>query len=141
MGALFIDDSNPSDNGPTARKFFNDENRQDILDLFPTATPTERMALDQLLSYSNVINRVLNSSQKIKVDEFEEYVMEAYMLRITAFPFWSPINKSVHRMWAHCIAKIKKLGGFSLGLISESAMERMVSAALFRLKSSINKAH
>ena len=34
-----------SDNGPTARKIFSYENRQDVLDLFPTATATERIAL------------------------------------------------------------------------------------------------
>ena len=34
-----------SDNGPTSRKFFNQENREGILDLFPTATPNERAAL------------------------------------------------------------------------------------------------
>ena len=39
LWALFIDDSTPSDNGPTAKKFFGYKYRKHVLDLFPTATP------------------------------------------------------------------------------------------------------
>ena len=114
----------PSDNGNTARKFFHDKHRQDVLDLYPTATPVEREAIDQLLSYSDVITRVLNSSRKVRIEAFEQYVYEAYLHRITIFHFW-PMNDSVHRMWGHCIDKIRELGGYSLGLISETPLERM----------------
>ena len=86
--------------------------------------------LDRLLSYSDVINRVLNSSRKIKIDELEKYVREAYVLRTKTFKWW-PINESIHRFWGHCIYKIRKLDGFSLGLISECAMERMVGIQFF----------
>ena len=37
-----------SDNGNTARKFFDDKYRNDILDLYPTATATEREAIGQI---------------------------------------------------------------------------------------------
>ena len=126
MGALFIDDSNPSDNGPTARKFFDDKNREHILDLFPTVSVDERAALDRLLSYSNVICRVVNSSRRVQTEEFGVYVLEAYLYRITIFDFW-PLNDSVHRIWSHVIERIKELYGFSLGLVSECALERSVS--------------
>ena len=78
------------------------------------------------MSYTNVICKVLNSSRKIRnIEEFENYVMDAYMFRITCLNFW-PMNDSVHRMWAHCIYKIRKLHGFSTGLISEGPLECMV---------------
>ena len=59
--------------------------------------------------------------------------MEAYLCRISTFPFW-PLNDSIHRMWGHCADKIRELGGYSLGLISECAMERMVGIELFLIK-------
>ena len=86
--------------------------------------------LDRLLSYSDVISRVLNSCRKIKIDEFAKYVTEAYVLRCKTFKWW-PINESIHRMWGHCIYKIQKLNGYALGPISECAMERMVSIDFF----------
>ena len=118
------DDSALSDNGNTARMFFHDKNRQGVLDLFPTATHEERQALDELLSFSDVISRVINSSRKVKIEEFREYVIEAYVHRISIFKFWE-INPSVHRMWSHCVNKMQELGGYSLGLISETPLESM----------------
>ena len=52
--------------------------------------------------------------------------MEAYMYRITMFDFYWPLNDSIHRMWGHCIERIKKMYGFSLGLQSEGPLERQV---------------
>ena len=40
-----------SDNGPTARQFFHQNNREGILDLFPTATPHERISLGQIYRF------------------------------------------------------------------------------------------
>ena len=54
------------------------------------------------------------------------------MHRITIFKFWG-MNESVHRMWAHCINKIQKLGGYSCGLISETPLESMVCIFVFNL--------
>ena len=83
------------------------------------------LSIDESLSYSNVICRVLNSSRKVRIEKFEQYVFEAYLHRISIFSFWK-MNDSVHRMWGHCIIRIRELGGYSLGLISETPLERMV---------------
>ena len=81
---------------------------------------------DRLLSYSNVITRILNSSRRVRTEEFKDYVKEAYVYHTTVFDFYWPTNDSVHRMWAHCIQRIEKLYGFSLGLQSEGPLERQV---------------
>ena len=73
-----------------------------------------------------MISRVLNSSRKVKIDEFRQYVFEAYYHRITIFKFWE-MNDSVHRIWGHCIHQIQELGGYSCGLISETPLESMVN--------------
>ena len=129
------DDPVPSDNGPTSKKFFSDKPckvkdctlrvRDHILDLFRNTTPSERADLDKAMSYSNVIMRVVNSSQKVHITEFDSYVREAYEFRVKLFDFW-PINDSVHRIWGHCIWTIRELGGFSGGLISETPLESCV---------------
>ena len=72
-----------------------------------------------------MISRVINSSRKVRLQEFEAYVVEAYILRTETFSFW-PMNDTIHRMWGHCIYKMQKLGGRSFGLISENSIERMV---------------
>ena len=72
-----------------------------------------------------MVTRVLNSSRRVRTEEFGIYVREAYQFRKTIFDFW-PTNDSVHRMWAHCISRIEKLHGFSLGLQSEGPLESQV---------------
>ena len=34
------------------------------------------------------------------------------------------MNDSKHRLWSHSARKMRRLGGYSLGLISENALER-----------------
>ena len=90
--------------------------------------PTELQALDKTMSYYAVISKVTNSSRKMspeRISKFEAYCKEAYLHRLKSIDYW-PMNKSIHRMWCHCCQKMRKLG-FSLGLISENALERMVS--------------
>ena len=78
------------------------------------------------MSYSNVITRIVNSSRRVRIEEFKDYVKEAYVYRTTIFDFYWPMNDSVHRMWAHCIERMEQLHGFSLGLVSEGPLERQV---------------
>ena len=80
------------------------------------------------MSYYSVINKVVNSTRKMspeRIEKFEAYCKEAYLYRLKAIDFW-PMNKSLHRLWSHSAQKMRKLG-FSTGLISENALERMVS--------------
>ena len=89
---------------------------------------TEKEALDTILSHYSVINKVINSSRKLpstKISKFESYCKEAYIFRLKSFTYW-PKNMSIHRLWGHSAQKMEKLGGFSLGLVSENSLERMV---------------
>ena len=89
---------------------------------------TEKEALDTMLSNYSVINKVINSSRKLpstKISKFESYCKEAYIFRLKSFTYW-PKNMSIHRLWGHSAQKMEKLGGYSLGLISENSLERMV---------------
>ena len=90
---------------------------------------TERAALDIILSNYSVISKVTNSSRKLpgqKIAKFETYCKTAYVFRLKSFPYW-PMNDSIHRIWGHSAQQMKKLGGHSLGLKSENALERMVN--------------
>ena len=65
--------------------------------------PTEKKAIDILLSQHNVILKVINSSRKItekNIDRFEKKCKKSYVYQRKRFPFW-PMNDSIHRLWAH----------------------------------------
>ena len=128
MNFLPLHTGGTSDNGPTAKKFFSQKLRPHVLKLFPTATPSELRALDQIMSNYSVISKVTNSSRKMsaeRIKKFEEYCKNAYIFRLRSIKYW-PMNKSIHRFWTHSARKMRQLG-YSLGIISENPLERMVS--------------
>ena len=123
--SLFI--GGTSDNGPTAKKFFSQKLRPHVLKLFPTATAKELAALDTIMSNYSVIGKVTNSSRKMsaqRIQKFDEYCKNAYVFRLRNIKYW-PMNKSIHRLWSHSARKMRQLG-YSLGIISENPLERMV---------------
>ena len=89
-------------------------------------SPTELKAIDKILSLDSVILKVINSSRKItpkNIERFEKKCKKAYIYQLKKFPFW-PMNDSKHRLWTHSARKMRLLGGYSCGLISENALER-----------------
>ena len=80
------------------------------------------------MSNYSVISKVTNSSRKMsakRIKKFDEYCKNAYVFRKRNIEYW-PMNKSIHRLWAHSAQKMQQLG-YSLGIISENSLERMVS--------------
>ena len=82
----------------------------------------ERENLRKLLQYANVICRIVNSTRKIDVDKFEKYCKAAYEHAITHFDYCN-IAPSIHRIWAHCGEKMRKMGNVGLGQLSETPLE------------------
>ena len=79
------------------------------------------------MSNYSVIGKVTNSSRKMsarRIQKFDQYCKNAYIFRLKNIKYW-PMNKSIHRLWSHCARKMQQLG-YSLGLISENSLERMV---------------
>ena len=54
------------------------------------------------------------------MDEFEDFVVEANLLRVETFP-WASFPDALHNLYAHSIAKMRRIGGRGL------AMYRLVS--------------
>ena len=55
------------------------------------------------------------------MDEFEDFVVEANLLRVETFP-WASFPDALHNLYAHSIAKMRRIGGRGL------AMYRLVSS-------------
>ena len=130
-----------SDNGNASTKIFSQKWRPDVLKLlFANANPQEIQAIDKVMSYYSVISKVTNSTRKMtpeRISKFEAYCKEAYLYRRKSIDYW-PMNKSIHRLWCHSAQKMRQLG-FSLGIISENALERMVMIFLIMKSNSISK--
>ena len=74
------------------------------------------------LRNSHVINRILNCTQKVAVDDFIRFCQEAYLHRVNTFP-WATVCDSVHNGYAHSPHKMKRIGGYGLGHRSEQVLE------------------
>ena len=110
--------------------------------MFPTATQRELKIIDKLLSYESVIHKVQNSSRKMteqNIQRFDNYCKEAYITQLKTFKFW-PMNDSKHRLWSHSAIRMRQLGGYATGLISENALERSVRE-IFAYLSTYNIMH
>ena len=97
-----------SDDGNTCRKFFSDEMMLIILSLIKTESPEEMEIWRKKLQYSQVIMRVVNSSQKINLIAFDAYLFEAYIFQLKNFPYATMVQ-TIHRNWGHCIELMKEL--------------------------------
>ena len=68
-----------------------------------------------MLRNSNVIIRVMNTkSRPVNMENFEKFVMDAYLFRVEAFP-WATVPDAVHNSYAHTVKKMNRIGGFGLG--------------------------
>ena len=83
--------------------------------LFQNTTEQERADIWKVLENSNIINRLINSTQKVNMDWFEKFVKKAYLHRVKTFP-WASVCDSIHNTYAHTIVTMRKIGGFGLGL-------------------------
>ena len=83
--------------------------------LFQNTTEQERADIWKVLENSNIINRLINSTQKVNMDWFEKFVKKAYLHRVKTFP-WASVCDSIHNLYAHTIVTMRKIGGFGLGL-------------------------
>lgn len=111
-----------SDTAQMGRNFFTDEKRDLIMNLVQ-GTDTERSLLKILHENFSLILRVISSkSREVKVDVFEEFCIETYMLLVQSFP-WASVPQSIHRILAHSAEKIRMNENFGLGSLSEEGLE------------------
>ena len=111
-----------SDNGNTAKEFFSEKNREAVVKLFKTDDETLKNEIRILHQNFEVILRVINSRDEVKVDLFAELCKETNVKLLEAFP-WNTVTETVHRYLghaAHCIARNNNHG---LAQLSESPLE------------------
>ena len=89
------------ENGPTTMTFLDPKNRSKVLGLFHTINDKEKDDLNLLLDQARVIIGVTNKIGKIKVQEFEKYVKNAYSHWIKAFKRFVHIKSSLHWTLSH----------------------------------------
>ena len=98
------------------------KNRQAVLELYDTEDEGEEETLAIMFQQANVVCRVTNSTRKIKIEEFSEFVKKTYHHFLTAFPF-AKIKQSIHWTFAHVAELISLNDNFGLGEISENSLE------------------
>ena len=110
------------DTGNLASEFFSAANREKVLDLYDLETAEDRETLRDLHQRFNVILRILNSKEKIHVDDFEKYCHITYCKAVEAFP-WMELNKTLHKFLAHGAQIMRLHGGTGLAQWSEGPLE------------------
>ena len=109
------------DTGNLAIAFFEEKNREKVLELYKNLTDHEYSTLKELHKRFSIILRILSCKSSVK-DEFEEYCLSTYVMFVKEFP-WMKLSETVHRLLAHAPEAIRINGNKGLGQLSESPLE------------------
>ena len=112
------------ENGPTTMIFLDPKNRSKVLGLFHTINDKEKDDLNLLLDQARVIIGVTNKIGKIRVQEFEKYVKNAYSHWIKAFKRFVHIKSSLHWTLGHIAQLIAGNDGYTMAGVSENSFEK-----------------
>ena len=110
--------------------FFMNQNRGHVVDFFDfdegdIETPEIIWDLHQRF---NVILRVINSRDFIKVPEFRDFCIETNLIMVTYFDWMDP-NKTIHKFIGHAWEDILRNGSKGLGQKSEGPLESIHKGA------------
>ena len=87
------------DTGNLAIAFFDEKNREKVLDLYINKTEGEKNILRDLHQRFSIILRIISSKSHVS-DDFEEYCTSTYKIILQKFP-WMQLSETLHRLLAH----------------------------------------
>ena len=101
--------------------FFEEKNREKVLELYENLSDHECEALKELHQRFSIILRIVSSKSSVN-DSFEEYCLSTYKMFLNEFP-WMKLSETVHRLLAHAPEAIRINENKGLGQLSESPLE------------------
>ena len=108
-------------------KFLHPDNGEKVINLFYCKDDEEIMNLNTLLDQASVIIWVTNRIGKVKVQEFQKYVHNAYMHWLDNFKKFVHIKNSLHWTLAHAAELIAKNNGYTLAEYSDNSFENWIN--------------
>ena len=114
------------ENGPTTMKFLDPKNREKLFSLYFTKDKREEEDLNLMLDEALIIIGVSNKIGKIRVQNFADYMKEAYSHWINQFGKFVHLNSSIHWTMGHMAELIAKNQGYTLAEYSENSFENWI---------------
>ena len=91
--------SSQKDTGNLAIAFFEEKNREKVLELYQNKSRDEENMLRDLHQRFSIILRIISTTSYVS-EEFEDYCFSTYKIILEKIP-WMKMSETVHRLLAH----------------------------------------